>query len=342
MGCDLSIIVPIFNAQNYIRRTIQSLLTQQLTHYEVIMVDDGSTDQSSYICQNIADQYSNVKYFRTDNLGPGHARNCGIKHASGEYIAFCDSDDLPSPNMYGLLTDDLRRHKVDYSLCDIFSERDDRAFGFPWSGNIKLKDDDIILKLMSSMLGNLSDNDSTRPIWGSSVRCIYRHDLITEFNITFPENIRFAEDLVFNIRYIRRIKSCFVRNEALYRYTFNRESLMNSHTRYNKNAFKEHLELVRYILDEISHIKYKDELLARFTTIQRCYFLECVGNAARSIKSKGYRYALKEISSIVKHPVVCNAFNQFDAKQIKKRLSYSLIKTQCVRFLLIYFAIRQK
>lgn len=338
MKCELSIIVPVFNASNYIERTIKALVTQEIEHYEIIIVDDGSTDDTPLICDKISTSYHNIHCHHIENSGPGQARNFGVKQALGKYIAFCDSDDIPSPNMYGILLSDLKRHNVEYALCDIFSERDNRAFGFPWPGNNKFEGkEDVIQKLMASMLGNLSDNDKAQPVWGSSVRCIYLRDVIIKNNILFPTDIRFAEDLVFNIRYISKINSCHIRNEALYRYTCNPESLMNSHVNYNNTAFNQRIKLVELISEEIAKLPDHKMLYKRFMTSQRCYFLEMIGNAARAIPVKGSSYALAEIRDIVNHPLVISAYQHFDAKSLKKRLSYLLVKWRLARVLLYYY-----
>lgn len=339
---ELSIIVPVYNCESYIERTVGLLLTQQLDSYEIVLVDDGSEDSSPVLCDELARKNDNIRVLHIQNSGPGHARNVGIDNAEGKYIAFCDADDQPAANMYGRMVSIMGKEGVDFVICDIFSERDNRAFGFPWGDtNVSFSGDEVVSHLLASMIGNMSDNDTQTPVWGSSVRCIYRKDILDKYKIRFPEDIRFAEDLVFNIRYIKNISSCFVLNEALYRYTFNNDSLMNSHVRYNKNAFNERVKLVEYIEDEIAPISpIGDGLKHRFLTSQRCYFLESVGNAARAVKTEGRSCALSEIRTIVNHPMVTKAFESFDAKQIKKKLSYLLIQKKLARVLLAYFSIR--
>lgn len=337
---ELSIIVPVYNCAGYIERTVDRLLTQSVADYEIILVDDGSTDGSAALCDNLAARHAAVKCLHIENGGPGNARNRGIEQATGRYIAFCDADDLPAVDMYGILLNDLKEHGVEYSICDIFSERDNRAFGFPWKGNVRFEGTEIFDCLLASMLGNMSDNDNTQPVWGSSVRCIYVKSIITENNISFPTDIHFAEDLVFNVRYIRHIKSCFIRNEALYRYTCNPASLMNSHIKYNSTAFWQRLELVRLITDELRCIVNHPHLAMRFMTSRRCYFLEMAGNAARAITTHGRAHALNEMKQIVNHPVVKESFEHFDASTLKKQLSYTLIQKRCARILLAYFAVR--
>lgn len=339
---ELSIIVPVYNCESYLERTVELLLTQQLDTYEILLIDDGSVDRSSAICDELAHRNSHIKVLHINNSGPGHARNVGIGNAEGKYIAFCDADDQPVVNMYGRMVSIMKKKEVDYIICDIFSERDNRAFGFPWGdSNVLFSRDEVLTHLLASMLGNKSDNDTQTPVWGSSVRCIYKKIILDNYKIRFPEDIRFAEDLVFNIRYIKNISSCFVLNEALYRYTLNSDSLMNSHVRYNKNAFNERVKLVQYVEDAINQISsLSDDLKLRFLTSQRCYFIESVGNAARAIKTEGRSFALSEIRTIVNHPMVSNAFAKYDAKDMKKRLSYLLIQKKFARVLLAYFAIR--
>lgn len=338
---ELSIIVPVYNCESYLERTVGLLLTQQIDNYEILLVDDGSIDKSSALCDELARKHSIIRVLHIQNSGPGHARNVGIDNTEGKYIAFCDADDQPTPNMYGRMVSIMKFKEVDYVICDIFSERDNQTLGFPWKANILFSGEEIITELLESMLGNQSDNDIRIPVWGSSVRCIYKKDILENHKIRFPEDIRFAEDLVFNVRYIKNIKSCFVLNEALYIYTFNGDSLMNSHVRYNKNAFNERVKLVQYIEDEIESLSSSTyDLKQRFLTSQRCYFIECVGNAARAVKTEGRSYALSEIQMIVNHPVVSNAFAKFDATAIKKKLSYLFIKKKFARLLLAYFTIR--
>lgn len=340
MDNELSIIVPVYNCHKFLERTVNALLTQNVSTYEILLVDDGSTDASSILCDKLSSKHPNVRCFHIENSGPGFARNFGIERANAKYIAFCDSDDIPHPNMYGILLDTLKAQSVDLVLCDIYTERDGRAFGFPWKSNIRFEGETLVSNIIASMLGNLSDNDATQPVWGSSVRCMYRRDIILDNNIRFPQDIRFAEDLVFNIRYLSNINSCYILNEVLYRYTFNQESLMNSYGDYNPTTFEQRIRLVRYINRIISHLSENAELTQRFETSQRCYYVECIGNAARAIKKHGLRQAYLETRSIVNHPDVIKAFSRYDAQSLKKRLSYGMIRNKMSLLLLCYFFIR--
>lgn len=89
-----SIIIPVYNVEKYINRCLDSIVTQKFQSYEIILVDDGSTDNSAHICDEYARDFNNIKVIHTDNGGPSKARNLGIDIATGEYITFTDSDDF--------------------------------------------------------------------------------------------------------------------------------------------------------------------------------------------------------------------------------------------------------
>lgn len=96
----LSIIVPVYNAENYLDRCVNSIMNQTFKDFELILVDDGSTDASGKMCDDYADQNFNIKVIHQYNKGIGPARNTGILNSNGEYIGFVDNDDFISPIMY--------------------------------------------------------------------------------------------------------------------------------------------------------------------------------------------------------------------------------------------------
>lgn len=338
--CELSIIVPVYNNEKYLNHTMKALLTQKDISYEIILIDDGSIDNSARLCDELCSQYSVVKAVHIKNGGPGRARNIGIDKAEGTYIGFCDADDIPMDNMYGILVDKMRDVFCDYCMCDIYSERDKRNFGFPWKGDRLFDQKETKTALMASMLGNHSDDDRESPVWGSSVRGIYKKEILDRWAVRFPEDIRFAEDLVFNIRYLAHCNRSYVLDRAMYRYTFNQESLMNSYVRYNDRMFQERLALIEYLSAVIVDIDTSCELQKRMRISERCYFHECVGNAARAIPEKGYKYACDEIKKIVNHSEVQEAFETLKVTGKKKKLLYTLIQKKCAWVLTVYYALR--
>ena len=109
----LSIIVPIYNVAPYLRKCVDSLLAQDILDYEIILVDDGSPDESPRICDAYAEKHSNIHVIHQENAGLSAARNTGVAKAQGDYIWFVDSDDYVEPNVLGVLMEQIERDKLD-------------------------------------------------------------------------------------------------------------------------------------------------------------------------------------------------------------------------------------
>lgn len=115
----LSIIVPIYNLENELPKCIDSILRQTYQDFELILVDDGSTDQSASICRKYEEEDPRIRFFHKDNGGVSSARNLGLEMAHGYYISFVDGDDLIEPDLYERLIDDLQRSGADMSCCQL-------------------------------------------------------------------------------------------------------------------------------------------------------------------------------------------------------------------------------
>ncbi len=337
----ISVIVPVYNSEAYIARTVEALEKQTHENLEIVLVDDGSRDNSPAICKELAQQHENITYYRSPegapNGGPGGARNKRMELATGEYIAFCDSDDLPNAEMYATLLSYLEEADADVALCDIYSQRDSRNFGFPWEDGTVFRDEDVANVLMASMIGNLTDDDTAAPQWGSVCRGLYKKSVIDEAKAAFPTQFHFAEDLVFSLRYLAHCKGAVICDKALYFYTCNENSIMNSFYSYKEQMLSSRISLVDCVRAVIDALPNADTLHRRLMVTERCYYHECVGNACR--KQKG---AYKEIRQIVRHPYVKNAFASFSVANKRKKLIYTQIQKRRAGLLWLYYFLRFK
>lgn len=117
----LSVIVPVYNVEVYLNQCIDSLINQTFKGFEIVLVDDGSTDNSGSICDEFAEKYDNIFAFHKQNGGLSSARNYGIERANGEYLAFIDSDDFVEHNMFEHLVGNALKYNADISMCNFFS-----------------------------------------------------------------------------------------------------------------------------------------------------------------------------------------------------------------------------
>lgn len=123
---EISVIVPVYNTEKYLDRCIRSIIDQTFSDFELILVDDGSKDNSGFICDEWEKKDSRIKVIHQKNAGAGAARNAGLSVAEGKYIGFIDSDDWIEPEMYQVLYNAMVEHSVQVAMCDMRVRKDDR------------------------------------------------------------------------------------------------------------------------------------------------------------------------------------------------------------------------
>ena len=117
LNVDISVIMPVYNAQKYLEESLNSILCQTFDDFELIIIDDGSTDNSYEICERYKEKDERIIVIHQINQGPSVARNIGIKKAIGKYIVFCDSDDILDKNALSLLYNAMEKYNADLAIC---------------------------------------------------------------------------------------------------------------------------------------------------------------------------------------------------------------------------------
>ena len=186
----VSIIVPVYNTDYYLAACIQSVLAQTIESWELLLIDDGSTDGSGAICDEYASKDYRIKVIHKNNEGVSMARNAGLAAASGEYIGFVDSDDTIKPEMYERMYHAAKANNAEIVMCDAVTVFSDSC-----------EEPDTIKHLPGSCILNRSDftPQLLKELAGSSWRCIYSRALIQRHSSQFPVALKFSEDRVFNI-----------------------------------------------------------------------------------------------------------------------------------------------
>ena len=127
MDCTVSVIVPVYNSEKYLNRCVDSILNQTYRSIELILVDDGSPDNSGRICDEYAEKDSRVRVIHKANAGVSAARNSGLEVASGDYATFVDSDDYIEPDMYSDMMEKVNQYNCDVVMCDCVKDFPDRS-----------------------------------------------------------------------------------------------------------------------------------------------------------------------------------------------------------------------
>lgn len=194
----ISIIVPVYNAESYVQRCVKSLINQTYKNIEILLIDDGSKDNSYAICKELERIDCRVHAYTQKNAGPSSARNKGLDLVSGEYIAFVDSDDYAEENMYETLLNNLKKHLVGLSMVgmqEVFCNGEKRP---------------LYRELGSQVIrGNEIDKFFFKyhHIMFSPVNKLYPREVIGE--IRFDESIRMSEDQKFNYEVLKKVKNIY-------------------------------------------------------------------------------------------------------------------------------------
>lgn len=232
----LSIIIPAYNYGRFLSKTLSMLISQGLDHCEVIVVNDGSTDDTEKICKEFSKEYENIHYFFQKNQGVSVARNVGLREAKGKYVYFFDSDDsLPDKTL-----DFFRYILSKNNSLDIF------VFGYA----VK-KGDILYKKVFSDTLDNeLLDSFMMKKIFFekklSFLICssLYNREFILANDIFFPVGIKIGEDIVFMINAITNAQSLYYSKRISFIYQIRDDSVMQGYKGYNMDRMRS-FEVVR-------------------------------------------------------------------------------------------------
>jgi len=248
----VSIIVPVYNAEKYLERCVNSLKCQTLEDIEIILIDDESKDSSPEMCDKMAASDIRIKVIHKKNEGAGLARNEALKIATGKYIGFLDSDDYVEKDMFETLFEKAEKYGSDLVMSGVlfvdgnmFSENGKCERKIYFEADTHFETDEELKTLRMGIVG-ATPEDADDSKYGMSIwKNLFRADVIRENNITFKsEREMLSEDALFMIDFISCVKKATGINEAFYYYIRNEASISKS---YKKDRFQKSLVFVNEV-----------------------------------------------------------------------------------------------
>ena len=226
----ISVIVPVYNVEKYLSRCLDSIINQTYKNLEIILIDDGSPDNSGKICDEYAKQDSRIKVIHKENGGVSSARNVGLENATGDYITFVDSDDWIEVDMYECMLAQNQDVNYDIIKCSHIFEYVNKKTNsdFIYKNSILIekeqeKEEFIELVLEGKVMPSL---------WSMLIK----RNKINELSLEFNESLIIGEDFIFTLELFFFVNSIYIYNKHLYHYFIHEESAMNSATKNLKNA----------------------------------------------------------------------------------------------------------
>lgn len=285
----LSVIIPVYNSEKYLEKCLNSVLNQNYKDLEVIIINDGSPDNSEKIIKDFQKKYSNIIYIKQENAGQAHSRNVGIKESTGSLITFVDSDDYILPNMYSKMIAKMVEEKSDMVICDMYLEKNG-----------------------TKIVANCTTFDNLYESSASVCNKIFKKELIS--NERFLEGIWY-EDYNFFIKVCLKNPTYSIVKIPFYNYVLHEKSTMH-----NDNALK-NLDIIT-ATDDILKLKIEQD---NKETIIINHILQDAINRVYNQKSQNKRKVLKELREYVhKHIKKLSKTKVYQKSSLKRKIILQL------------------
>jgi len=338
----VSIIVPVYNAEDFLERCVSSLINQTLTDIEIILVDDESKDSSPMLCDKFSKEDSRIKVIHKANEGAGKARNAALKIASGEYIGFVDSDDYVEKEMFEVLYNKAKSYNSDLVMSGVlfvdgnmFSSKGECIRKTYFDKDTQFETNEALKELKMGIVGALPcDADDSK--YGMSIwKNLFKSEIIKDNNLTFQsEREMLSEDALFMIDFISSINKATGINEAFYNYCRNADSISKS---YKKDRFEKGLifayEVEKRFAKDIKREEYQIyinrfwQAFCRVVCSQEIMFATDVKLSYKELKTR--------LNTVCSHPLTVKVLNSYPLGKlpIKQRVFAYAMKYKMYYFL---------
>lgn len=334
----VSVVVPVYNAEKYIERCVTSILNQTHKEFELILVDDASTDQSLKICRAYEKKDDRVKVITKKNGGPHSARKSGVNLAVYPYVMFVDADDWVEPMCIESMVVMMEEENLDYLIAGytVYENGEERKGENQIPSGVYCKED-LVKKVYDNMLcpDYTFEQRLVPALWGK----LFKTEIIRNIMCELDEDICIGEDLACSLKYILEVdKVCIANDNRTYHYEIQTESISN---KYDKKYFEKSVRLGQYLdntlvecgygylYDNIN--RYKAFLVYRLIGI-----LVSVSNMLDfSAYIKDIKYADEELKKLLEN---CD-INQLKISTMSKKLLMSLKQKRLWKFKFLSFSL---
>ena len=330
---DISVVVPVYNAEKYLRRCVDSLIYQTYENIDIVLVDDGSIDDSFKICDEYSALDTRVQVIHKKNAGQGLARNDGIDIAKGKYICFLDSDDYFEQDTCEELVRIMEKTRAD--ICSFGYQIDDKNDKVVTRFNVKEQEyigNDVRDKFILHYFGDTPREDDLRGVF--SCMSVFKKEIIDKYNIRFPsERVVSSEDAAFCLEYGKHISKAITIGRAFYHYCQNEDSFSKTYREDRFRLMKAHVNMLRDYAEQYENFDLVADRIGMSAWIN---LMACFKQEYRYFN---WRDAIKHYKVFSKDDVISGALHRLPWKQLplKQRILYWAIEME--HFYLVYIIV---
>lgn len=321
----VSIIIPMYNAEKDIRRCLDSILEQSYTSLEILCIDDGSEDNTVRI---INDQYSNnelIHILTKKNGGVSSARNFGIEHAQGEYIAFIDSDDYIKPDYIGRLVEGISLG--DISICGYYNQNRGRV-----KANIACDFIGSTQNFCNQYMTDFWKNGILFSPWNK----LFKTSILRKYNIRFNDKISILEDIDFCLRYILHCKRVVCIEDPLYYYVASKGICSKYHLNWNEAILGVFVDILQFK----AYMDYENwkEICTSAQQTLLVFFMRCIIN---NIELPSLYKVIEKMEELPVDYKLCSVIDRILLKSLRRN-KVKLAVLECKSYLFIKVILRRK
>lgn len=330
----ISIIVPVYNSERYLEECVLSILNQTWSKLEVILIDDGSSDRSGEICDNLAQQDNRVRVIHKLNQGVSAARNDGIMAARGEILGFVDSDDCCQPEMLSTLYSELTSNQAELAFCGYSDLTKRGTVPHPESLEPGIYEGEEIRNTVIAKLIGIDDHvPQCAQLMGSMCRCLFYKDMVNRSPELRLRPIKLAEDQLFLIEYLLRCHKAVFVDKPFYLYRNNPASATRSYMQGMFENITAHAHALRSILNRADAMN--GDIQKRLEMTELYNIISCITNECLPSNPSPIKTIVRRMHDFRKHPCFKRlTWRIIFAIKSKERIYYILIKLK--QYFLIY------
>lgn len=332
----VSVIIPVYNTEKYLDSCVESILHQTHQNLEIILVDDGSTDNSATVCDRFAQIDDRIKVIHKENEGLGYTRNCGLKYATGDYVSFLDSDDTLEENTYEYCIREMEKYQADacYFGRKTFTESGEYTVNLNIPEKLVYQGNEVSKEFSKHYIGWFQNEQTAPYIKESSCCALYCRDIIERNHLQFPsERECLSEDAFFNMDICRNAHTIIIIPKDFYNYRYNPNSLT---TKYDEERFK---RIVGYYHKLLEYIEKFPEVSDARERIDYKFFALVRGIMKREIEHSSWLEVLeviRKLKEITSYEEVISVSSKVNIGKIDKNTKIFLSWLKNRRCIIIY------
>ncbi len=329
----ISIIIPIYNGEKYIDRCLKKIEEQSYKYYEVIIIDDGSKDNTKNICSYYLKRNDKIHYFYKENSGVSDSRNLGIDKAKGKWITFIDCDDYISKKYLSELVNKIKKD-TDFVCSNYYNVKGTEISECPIKINDNLTKDNFIDMILNDKYVAKNKEllyKASRNVWGK----LYKKDILIKNNIRFKKNIKLFEDGIFQLEYLKYVNKIDITSESIYYYLLNEGSATH---KYQKDRIIEDKEKIKFLNDYLNGKNIETFNLFKFDTLCS-YFKSTLFNKENKQNFIEKYLTLKKI--IKNNEYEISSINIYKYLSLSKKFMMFLYNCKLALFISILMQIRE-